>query len=157
MAGNDHTSRLAELAEIVRLYSSALINYHGITPFEYPVAKVKKTKKGKSVEVKLPKSRYAMPPKEKPKPRKKKKPSKKAGGGYKVDAELVASMHLSDRKVTHSQLSELREQAELAIAEASQLLDEQAVYVFAQLVPASTIGDTDPCRDIKQYKLVNGW
>ena len=148
MVGNGHT--LVKLAEQVRLYSAALINYHGFTPYKYPT----KAKTTESVKVKLPKKRYARPGiKSKSKRRKKAKKKK----GFVLSKELRESLYSSSKTTSAGELAQLAEQAEEAIELAGQLIGEPAVYVRGMLVGASTVPKGSVFREIAVYKIINGW
>jgi hypothetical protein len=133
-------AKQAELTEIVRQYSRALINYYSIPPFAYPTTT---TSMEGHVE-------FGRTTKKDVKKKRKKKKRKNIWGGERLRALLRQGKTYDDQE-----LAKLAKQAKLAIQQASQLAGEPVIYCCGFLRIESRINYECTCSTSRRHKTIN--
>ena len=137
--------------EQVRLYAAALINFHGIRPFEYS-----KDKKSADTGKKLDDVKVGDDPKVIAKRfRASKRAKKKKTGPYVADELILGSLQANKRQASEHELAELAKQANLALARARKLAGEPVVYCCGKLRIESEIDYECGCRNSRRHKLIH--
>jgi hypothetical protein len=141
---NKHTSlqfeKQEELTRTVQQYAAGLINFHKITPFEYP-------------EVEHFEKFGDMSAKELQKTLKRKKLKKHKAEKFKVAPALAASF--LGKQIAADELAQLAGKAEAAMRQAEKLAGKRVVYCCGNLRLEDKIDYECECGTRQRYNIIN--